>query len=67
MKQKNVTPEPPTVEWLRALLAEYETTQGEAARLLRVDPVTVRRWATRERAIPWAAAELLRRMLTDKK
>ena len=63
----NKTPDPPTVEWLRGLLADTETTQGEAARLLHVDHVTVRRWATGERAMPWAAAELLAMLLKEKK
>jgi len=57
-------PDPITVDWLRELLERHQITQREAARLLHVDDVTVRRWCTGTRAIPWAAGELLRRLLT---
>ena len=56
-------PDPITVPWLRSLLERHQITQREAARLLRVDDVTVRRWATGTRRMPWAAGELLRRVL----
>jgi transcriptional regulator with XRE-family HTH domain len=58
-----MTPNPITVEWLRSLLERHQITQREAARLLRVDDVTVRRWCTGTRQMPWAAGELLRRLL----
>lgn len=57
-------PDPITVEWLRDLLERHHITQREAARLLRVDERTARKWATGERQMPWAAGELLRRLVT---
>jgi transcriptional regulator with XRE-family HTH domain len=59
-------PDPVTVDWLRDLLERRSCTQREAARLLHVDDVTVRRWATGARGVPWAAAELLRRLLDER-
>ena len=61
-----IAPDPVTVEWLRALLEHHRITQREAARLLHVDDVTVRRWCTGTREMPWAAGELLRRQLTER-
>ena len=43
--------------------AKIARTQREAARLLRVDERTARKWCTGERQMPWAAGELLRRLL----
>ena len=57
------TPDPIPTGYLRSLIKGAEITQGEAARILHVDPVTVRRWLLDEgpnsRAAPWAV-ELLR-------
>lgn len=39
--------------------------QRQAAKLLHVDERTMRRWVAGDRAGPWAAAELLRRMAKD--
>lgn len=58
------TPDPVPVPWLRALLANAGLTQGTAARMLHLTPLTVRRWCTGTRAIPWAPVELLRRMIS---
>ena len=63
-------PDPVTSEYLRGLIASAGITQGSAARLLHVDPTTLRKWlspptAASHRACPWAAAELLRRITED--
>jgi hypothetical protein len=54
------TPTPVTRGWLLALLAEHGVSQCGAARLLRVNPRTMRRWCAGDSTMPWAAAELLR-------
>jgi DNA-binding transcriptional regulator YiaG len=63
MKQ---APDPITQEWLRSLLEGAQVTQQEAAKLLHVDDRTMRRWCCGERAMPWAAGELLRRLVTGR-
>jgi hypothetical protein len=55
---------------LRGLIAAAGISQREAARRLHVDPATLRRWLSpptraSHRACPWAAAELLRRIVED--
>ena len=61
------TPDPVPAAWLQALVEAGGITQGEAARLVHVLPQSLRRWVMDggpgARACPWAAAELLRRML----
>ena len=62
------TPDPVPPAWLHELIEIGGITQGEAARRLHVDPTTLRKWvapitSASHRNCPWAAAELLRRML----
>jgi hypothetical protein len=64
------TPDPVPPQYLRGLIASAGITQGNAAKLLHVDPTTLRKWlapptAASHRACPWAAAELLRRIAED--
>lgn len=61
------TPDPPTVEWLRWLIEKHNISQREAAEIVRVDHVSMRRWCGGTHKIPWAAAELLRIKLGGKK
>jgi DNA-binding transcriptional regulator YiaG len=58
-----VTPIPVTRVWLLALLSEHGATQCGAARMLRINPRTMRRWCAGDSTMPWAAAELLRLIL----
>lgn len=65
------TPDPVPPGWLRRLIEGAGLTQGEAADMLRVDHSTMRRWlappmSPSYRQVPWAAAELLRRMTARK-
>ena len=65
-----ITPDPVPPDYLRSLIDGAGITQGEAARLLHVDPATLRRWVSppstaSHRECPWAAAELLRRILAE--
>lgn len=55
-------PDPVPPAYVRDL-CERIGGQREAARALHVDERTVRRWVAGDRACPWAAAELLRRMV----
>jgi len=49
----------PTPAWLRALLARHKISQCAAARLLGVDPRSVRRWVAGDRKMsPFVAAAL---------
>jgi hypothetical protein len=55
----------PNSEQLREFLKHHNLTGGEAARLVGVDPRTVRKWtayegADNKRAIPWSAWTLMR-------
>lgn len=59
-------PDTITVEWIRALLERHGCTQREAAKLLHVDERTMRKWCCGEREMPWAAGELLRRLLLER-
>jgi DNA-binding transcriptional regulator YiaG len=64
------TPDPVPAGYLRGLIAAAGISQQEAARRLHVDPATLRRWLSpptraSHRACPWAAAELLRRIVAD--
>lgn len=64
-------PNPVPHGYLRRLIEGAGLTQGEAADMLRVDPSTMRRWlmpptCPSHRQVPWAAAELLRRMTARK-
>ena len=59
------TPDNPDAAWLRSLLAAHGCSQMQAARLIRYDPRTVRRWLAGDLLPPWSACELLRRMLGD--
>lgn len=65
MKTKPIpeTPDPVTQEWVRTLLEDSGTSQLQAAQMLHVDARTMRRWCLAEVSMPWAAAELLRRLL----
>jgi transcriptional regulator with XRE-family HTH domain len=56
-------PDPTPPDWLRALIEGAGITQREAARRLHVEERSIRRWLAGDRAIPWSAAELLRRLL----
>jgi len=63
-------PDAITPEYLRALLAARGVTQAAAAGLLRVSPVTMRRWlmapgVVSARPCPWMAGELLRRLTAE--
>lgn len=58
-------PNPPESDYWRTLCA-VAGSQREAARLLKTDERTMRRWCNGERRGPWAAAELLRRMAADR-
>ena len=60
-----ISPDPVTPAYLRSLIEGAGISQGQAARMLRVDPRTLRRWLAGDRACPWMAAELLRRMITN--
>ena len=53
------TPDTPDSEWIRALCVRVGG-QCEAARRMRVDPRTVRRWCAGTAPIPWVAADWLR-------
>lgn len=55
-----------TPEKLRSLLENHGISQREAARLIRVTNQTMGRWAAGKAEIPWAAGELLRRILTER-
>lgn len=59
-------PDPITVDWLRALLERHQVTQREAASLVKVEDRTMRRWCAGDSPMPWAAAELLRRLLRER-
>jgi DNA-binding transcriptional regulator YdaS (Cro superfamily) len=63
---KEITPTTVTITHLLAL-CEQVGGQRAAARLLRVDERTVRRWVAGDRECPWCAAELLRRLATEMK
>lgn len=63
----------PAIRWLCVALADALSTgdagrahgslgQRAAARALHVEDRTIRRWVSGERPMPWAAAELLRRL-----
>lgn len=54
--------DPPSADWWRWATAQVGS-QRRAARLLRVTDRTMRRWCSGESVGPWAAAELLRRMI----
>ena len=58
-------PDPVTPAYLRSLIEGAGISQGQAAQMLRVDPRTLRRWLAGDRACPWMAAELLRRMVNE--
>lgn len=65
-----VAPDPVPAGYLRGLIVAAGISQQEAARRLHVDPATLRRWLSpptraSHRACPWAAAELLRRIVAD--
>ena len=57
-------PDPVTPGYVLQLIDMAGISQQEAARQLRVDPRTMRRWLAGERSCSWANAELLRRLLT---
>jgi hypothetical protein len=59
-------PDPVTTAYLLQLIDMAGISQQEAARQLRVDPRTMRRWLAGDCSIPWANAELLRRLSTVK-
>ena len=50
----------------RAALDRLGLSQSEAARRLRVDPRTVRRWIAGDRRIPWLVTELLRTWMEER-
>jgi hypothetical protein len=66
VKATNTTPpDPPTPAWWR-WATEQIGGQREAARRLRVTDRAVRAWCAGDRTAPWAAAELLRRMIEER-
>jgi hypothetical protein len=56
-------PDPVTVELWRRLVGQIEP--AALALLLHVDERTLRRWWSGDAKIPWAAAELARRILSE--
>jgi len=58
-------PSPCPAEYLKKLLSEHKLHRMGVAVIVKVDIRTVHRWCSGERAIPWAAAELLRRVLEE--
>lgn len=64
MKESNQAPNPVTIPYLLAL-CEQVGGQRAAARLLRVNERTLRRWVSGDSECPWCAAELLRRLAKE--
>lgn len=55
-----------TANQFKTALARLGLTQVGAARLLKADDRTVRRWIAGERSIPWSIATIIRLLLAGK-
>lgn len=65
-----MTPDPVPIGYMHMLCHKHCITSNEAARMLHITYGTIRKWMTppdhaNHRETPWAAAELLRRMLEE--
>ena len=63
-KTETIAPDPVPPEYVRQLCVKVGG-QCQAARLLRIDSRTVRRWIAGETSCHWHVAELLRRLTVE--